>query len=56
MSYTLIDTPVTPFHPVADIEAWLADLRAMPESPERDDAIEEAEDWLTFARELADAR
>jgi hypothetical protein len=56
MSYTLIDPPVTPFHPPEQIEAWLTRLRDMPESPERDQSIEQAERWLTFARELADAR
>lgn len=60
MSYTLIDPPVTPFHPVDNIETWLSALREMPESRERDEAIERAEQWLAtaqkLARDLADAR
>lgn len=47
---TIIDPPVTPFHPAADISAWLDQLRAMPESPERDEAITQAERWLADAR------
>lgn len=47
---TIIDPPVGPFHPPADITAWLETLRAMPESSERDDAIAQAERWLADAR------
>ena len=44
---TIIDPPVTPFHPPEQIEAWLARLRDMPESRERDEAIQQAEGWLS---------
>jgi hypothetical protein len=39
----LIDPPVNPFSPIADIEAWIAELRAKPASHERDDSITQAE-------------
>lgn len=50
MSYTLIDPPVTPFSTREELEAWLVELRAKPQSPQRDDAIAEAEEWLADAR------
>ena len=56
MSYTLIDPPVTPFHTPEQIEAWLTRLRDMPESPERDQSIQQAERWLVMSRKFFDAR
>lgn len=46
----LIDPPVGPFSPPADVAAWLADLRALlathGELPEIREAIATAEGWL----------
>jgi hypothetical protein len=50
MSTTLIDPPVTPFSTVAEIIAWIKELKAM----DRDDAVEhelaQAEQWLLTAQ------
>lgn len=43
----LIDPPVTPFSPEADIRAWLAELAKMPQDdPAVIDALEQARQWL----------
>lgn len=47
---TIIDPPVGPFSAAAEIAAWLDELRAMPDTPERTDAIRDAERWLANAR------
>jgi len=48
--FALIDPPVNALSPPEEIEAWIAELKAYPQSAERDRYIERAE-W-----ELAEAR
>jgi hypothetical protein len=52
----IIDPPVSPFSPPADLRGWLAELATMPQrEPEVKRAIEEAERWLKFAEQAAPA-
>jgi|GEM_PF-3403504 len=44
--YFLIDSPVGPFSPVNEIEAWIVELKDMQKNQQVDDAIAEAEDWI----------
>ncbi|MGZ5059151.1 MAG: hypothetical protein ACXWE3_11965 [Methylobacter sp.] len=52
MSYTLIDSPVTPYSTLEAIQAWIDELTAMPESDQRDMALMDAQKLLADA--LAD--
>lgn len=47
VAYILIDPPVGPYSPVDDIKSWIGELKRMPERPEVDEAIREAELWIT---------
>ena len=46
MTYHLIDPPVTPYSDPDDIRAWLAELEQMEETPEVQEAIDNANSWL----------
>ncbi|HFD81060.1 MAG TPA: hypothetical protein ENK05_11830 [Gammaproteobacteria bacterium] len=48
---TIIDPPVGPYDTPEKIEDWIAELHEMEPSPDVDDAIREAEEWLKYARE-----
>jgi hypothetical protein len=52
----IIDPPVSPFSPPADLRGWLDELATMPQrEPEVKRAIEEAERWLKYAEQAAPA-
>jgi len=42
----IIDPPVGPYSDIEDIKDWIKKLEAMPKSIERDEALDEAKDWL----------
>ena len=42
----LIDPPVGPYNTTTEIKAWIAKLETMPESEDRDFAMEQAKQWL----------
>jgi len=45
-AYVLIDSPVGPFSHIAEIEAWINELKEMPKNPQVDEAIAVANEWL----------
>lgn len=47
----IIDPSVGPFSDPEDIRRWIAELEAMPASPERDFELESARSWLKNERE-----
>jgi len=46
VAYILIDPPVGPYSPRAEIIAWIKELEAMPSLPEVKEALHEARKWL----------
>ena len=44
--YTLIDPPVSAYSSDEEIRAWITKLETMPESEDRDFAMEQAKQWL----------
>jgi hypothetical protein len=48
--FHLIDPPVGPYSAPEDIEAWLAELRGYPKTPEVERAIRDAEAMLKTRR------
>ena len=51
-TYT-IDPPVGPYSPLSEMLAWRAELKQMPDSPAKDDAMAEIDRWIERA-EAAD--
>lgn len=50
MNEMIIDPPVGPYSEPEAIEAWLEELREMPENDDVQAAIDQAEGWLDAAR------
>lgn len=50
--YYLIDPPVTPCSPPAEIERWICELKALEQTPEVKDELERATEWLETARKM----
>lgn len=44
--FILIDSPVGPYSSADDIKAWILELENMAPSPQVDEAITEAKEWL----------
>lgn len=47
----LIDSPVTPYSDIEAIEAWIRELRAMPDNPQVRAALAEAEQTLRIRQD-----
>jgi len=50
--YYLIDPPVTPYSPPAEIERWICQLEAFEQTPEVKDEMERAAEWLEHSRKM----
>lgn len=54
--YTIIDPPVGPYSPAAEIRAWIAELEKMRPGITRDDCLAEAKRWLEMQSDAEDAK
>lgn len=52
----LIDSPITPYSKIPEIEAWIAELKEMEPSPEVEEALREAMDTLEFQQKNIETR
>lgn len=46
----IIDPPVSAYSSPKEIQAWLDELRQMETTPDVQDAIEQAQEWLDYAK------
>ena len=51
---SIIDPPVGAYASAEDIEAWIAELEGMPDTPEVRQALEQAKAWLKRRREIGE--
>lgn len=44
----LIDPPVGPFSSLEDLRRWRQELRQMPDSDAREEALRQIDDWISL--------